>query len=394
MSLDFQQVRQQVKKLGEDAPSREDRLKALRQQARDLLQVNAGELESLRQKVQAVVRNHDPSLRCAMPTFERLNANYPLPVIPSRATLLAADGSQIYFDRHAAAEYFLINIGSIQMEYGDDQPPAISVQSDLHYGDDLHISGSYPSEEKISLLRDLRERQALADLAEQSNSPLIAMTDGSLELWGASPGSAAGQAGEEPDSLGAFLETLARQEAAGATVAGYVDKPGEDYVVRLLEVASQPAENARERPLRGVRDTDLFRHLLVPGERSAVFEVQTRSAGIYRRRSASFAPHFFYLNVGRLGRPWLARVDILAWVAEDRHRLDDLHAVLVHQCRMLGSRPYPYALHRAHEVARVTADEKGQVELMITNELRRHGVPVDESHKQYLKNLSGKGRYG
>ena len=386
MSLDFQQVREQVSRLGEQAPGRERRLKALRQQARDLLQIHAGELESLRQKVQAVVRSHDPSLRCAIPTLERLNACSPLPVMPRRATLFAADGSQIYLDRHAAAEYFLINIGAIRMEYGDEQPPAVTVQSDLYYGDDLHISGAYPSEEKISLLRDLRERQRLADLAEQNTRPAIALTDGSLELCGAS-------LEQEPDSLEVFLESLARLEVAGASVAGYVDKPGEDYVVRLLEIAALPVENAKERPLRGVRDIDLFREILGPGERSAVFEVQTRSAGIYRRRSASFAPHFFYLNVGRQGHPWLARVDILAWVASDRHRLDDLHTVLVHQCRMLGTRPYPYVLHRAHEIARVTADEKGQVELMITNELRRHGVPVEESHKQYHKNLPGKGRY-
>jgi hypothetical protein len=136
-----------------------------------------------------------------------------------------------------------------------------------------------------------------------------------------------------------------------------------------------------------VRDVDLFRALLAPGERSAVFEVQTRTAGIYRRRSASFAPHFFYLNVGRPGHPWLARVDMLAWVAEDQQKLDCLHAVLIHQCSMLGSRPYPYALHRAHEVARVTPDEKGQLELMITNELRRHGILAEESNKQFLKNL-------
>lgn len=385
MSLDFQQVRQQVKRLGEGAPSRESRLQALRQQARGLLEAHAYELDSLRQKVQAIVRSYDPSIRCAMPATEPLISHFYSPALSARLVLLAADGSQIFLDHHAAVEYFLINIGTIQMSYGITQSPAITVQTDLYYGDDLHISGAYPSEDKISLMRDLRERQKLADLVEHIDGDVISLTDGSLELWGASPQEARGEASQ--NSLEAFLTALERLQVAGATTAGYVDKPSEDYVVRLLEVASLPVEEARKRPLQGVRDIDLFRSLLAPGERSAVFEVQTRSANIYRRRSESFAPHFFYLNVGRPGHPWLARVDLLGWVAADRQRLDNLHAVLVHQCNMLGTRPYPYALHRAHEIARVTPDEKDQLEMMIANELRKHGILVEESNKQFLKNL-------
>lgn len=385
MSLDFQQVREQVRQLGIKAPERESRLQTLRQRAWELLQSNAAELESLRQKVQAVVHRYDPSLRCAVPATELLTAHYPLPPLPGRAELLAADGSQIYMDRHALVDYFLINIGTIQMAYGDSQLPSTTIRSDLYYGDDLQISGAYPTEERVSLLRDLRERQKLAELVEQTLAPAIALTDGPLELWGARVEETGGEAREQ--SLGAFLDALARLEAANACAAGYVDKPGEDYVVRLLEVAEQPVEQAKERPLLGVRDTDLFRRILAPGERSAVFEMQSRSARLYRRRSASLALHFFYLNVGRRGHPWLARVDTLAWVAEDRQKLDDLHAVLAHQCRLLGARPYPYALHRAHEVARVTPDEKGQLELMIANELRRHGILAEESNKQFLKNL-------
>jgi hypothetical protein len=385
MGLDYQQMREQVKQLGQSAPGREDRLKALRQRAWDLLQANANELEGLRQKVQTVVRSHDPSLRCALPAGEPLNAHAPPPPLPETAIVLAADGSQIYLDRHAAVEYFLINIGTLQMDYSDPQSPHITVDGTLYYGDDLNVGGAYPSEEKVSLLRDLRERQKLAELVEVIGAPVITLTDGRLELWGASPEEAGGEAGDQ--SLAAFLEALARLQAAGATAAGYVDKPSEDYLVRLLEVAWLPPEDARERPLLGVRDVDLFRKFLAPGERSAVFAVQSRSARTYRRRDEALAPHFFYLNVGRPGHPWLARVDILAWIAEDAHKLDDLHAVLLHQCSMLGSRPYPYALHRAHEIARVTPDEKDQLELMIANELRKQGVLVEQSHKQFLKSL-------
>jgi hypothetical protein len=103
--------------------------------------------------------------------------------------------------------------------------------------------------------------------------------------------------------------------------------------------------------------------------------------------------HFFYLNVGREGHPWLARVEIPAWVAQNPAMLDPLQAVLFHQCQLMGSRPYPYLLHRAHETAVVTMEEKSQVTQMIAQELRRRGVEVGEqSYKQSAKGLARRTR--
>jgi hypothetical protein len=88
-------------------------------------------------------------------------------------------------------------------------------------------------------------------------------------------------------------------------------------------------------------------------------------------------------------------VEIPAWVAENGQMLDTLQATLVQQCRVMGSRPYPYLLHRAHETAVVTLEERDQVTQMIVMELRRRGVPVaEESYKQSAKGLQGRTRYG
>jgi hypothetical protein len=74
--------------------------------------------------------------------------------------------------------------------------------------------------------------------------------------------------------------------------------------------------------------------------------------------------------------------------------LDALHAVLVNQCRIMGNRPYPYSLHRAHEAALVTQEEKEQVTQMITLELRRRGIEVEgTSYKQSAKDLPGRTKY-
>jgi hypothetical protein len=163
-------------------------------------------------------------------------------------------------------------------------------------------------------------------------------------------------------------------------------------VVRLLEVAQATTEDLAEmkkfRPLKGVTDRELFREVLAAGERSAIFAIQSRSSSQYQ---GEISLCFFYLNVGKPDKPYLTRVEIPRWVAEDASMLDNLHAVLVSQCRMIGTRAYPYLLHRAHETALVSLEDKEQVTQMIVNELRKRGVAVDgESAKQYNKDISGK----
>jgi hypothetical protein len=245
----------------------------------------------------------------------------------------------------------------------------------------------------LALIRDLNERRMLAELAITSAPPVITFTDGQMELWGrVSDGMPTSEFQKRLDEYLGVLEHLCEHDVI---TAGYVDKPAANHVVRLLEVALLPeSELPRIResyPLRGVRDINLFSALLAPGERSAVFGIQSRSASYYRD---SLSLHFFYLNVGRNDHPWLSRVEIPAWVAENENHLNQLHAVLLEQCRILGSRPYPYLLHRAHELAIVSLEEKEQVESMITLELHKQSIPFGAlSQKQALKDANRKKGY-
>jgi len=60
---------------------------------------------------------------------------------------------------------------------------------------------------------------------------------------------------------------------------------------------------------------------------------------------------------------------------------------------MFGARAYPYALHRAHEIAVVRMEERSQVEAMINAELLAQGLPVlPVSNKQSGKDLPGRTR--
>jgi hypothetical protein len=243
--------------------------------------------------------------------------------------------------------------------------------------------------EAIEQQRDIAERRKLLELAKQAPGQVLALTDGPLELWGAKGG------GEEEyrKNLEIHKSVLSQLQELGATAAGYVDKPGADLVVRLLEIARLSTEDQfrdirRQHSLRGVTDRWLYGRLLKGGQRSAVFGLQSGSRAHY---TGDLALHFFYLNVGDGKHPSLVRVEIPRWVADDGEKLDLLHAVLLDQCRMLGARPYPYILHRAHEVAVVKFDEKRQVEGMLELELRQAGGEVDGvSAKQSAKELPGR----
>jgi hypothetical protein len=276
------------------------------------------------------------------------------------------------------------------MLHGTACPPHTEVTSHLFYDESV----TYMTDASLALKRDLGERTLLAELAAQADAPVITFTDGPMELWGARP-EGAEEASQYQQSLDHYLQVLENLHTLGVITAGYVDKPGADLVVRLLEVALAQPEDLKGlrkfRPLRGVSDIDLYYCRLRPGQRSAVFALQSQSARSYK---GPLALHFFYLNVGRPGHSYLVRVEAPGWVVAESVLLDALHAILVDQCRIMGSRPYPYLLQRAHETALVSRQEQEQVTQMIVAELLRRGVPVaGRSHKQANKDLAGRTRH-
>lgn len=397
MSIDYIQLRRQVQALGENAILRAGILEERRQIAWQVLNHNAQNQERLRHKVLAASAK-DVHLRCAIPVEatgrqpEALNGHFPPPAPPLKATILAADGSQITPNHHEPVQYCLVNVGAIQMQLGSDKPPLPSVQTELLYDEQLYSERGMITDTRLALLRDLGERRRLVELAAAAEQPVISFTDGPMELWGAKDGESDFQ-----QSLQEYLNVLRQLHALQVVTAGYVDKPAADLVVRLLEIAlmdegeSEWSRHTSAGNLRGVIDRDILYDLLLPGERSAVFGIQSQSARHYRDE---LGLHFFYLNAGRPGHPSIARVEIPAWVAQDQGMLSSLHAVLLQQCQVMGARPYPYLLHRAHEAAVVTLEEKEQVTNMITLELRKRGAAVgDFSNKQYAKDQPGRTRF-
>jgi hypothetical protein len=390
MALNFQQVFEKIKEIGSGAHARQEHLDEVRRRAGDLLEAWADRTAELGEKVERA-RQAEPNLRCALPQDEALNFHGgPGAVSTAQVTLIAADGSQIVPDRHAAVLFGMINVGAIILSNGNAEAPQVVTDSDLSFDDEV-VNWT---DGLVALRRDLAERKKLLALSKEHALPLVTLTDGPLQLW---------ESRESDEVMGyekaltEYLSVLSQLQERQAITAGYVDKPSSNLLVRLLEVASTPDGDLKNlhdlHPLLGVSDVWLFNGFLKPGERSAVFSLQARSKAIYQ---GSLALHFFYLNVGTPGHPWSVRVEVPAWVSEDEEKIGLLHACLLEQCAIMGARPYPYILHRAHEAAVVTLQEKQQIEQMLQITLRQAGGEVGEtSAKQASKDSSnaGKKRY-
>ena len=388
MSVSFQQVLNKIQSITSTIKEDQEKLNLRRQFAVKLWKKHADECDFLIRKVEAAKEN-DPLLRCAIPTDEHLDHFNLLPPVIASCTLIAADGSQVNPDRHSAILYSLVNIGLIVMKPGTGETSKIYTFSDLKHGEELYAESSLISADLVSLQRDLAERHKLLEVSKDYQGTLLVLTDGPLEVWGLRQGFSESYR----RALETHIKVLDEMFKKEMVLAGVVDKPGANLVVRLLEIAEAQEDDLKNIKsyslLRRVDDRWLFR-TLPPGARSAVFGLQSSASTYYK---GTHALHFFYLNTSADDHPNIIRVEIPAWVASDKEKLNMLHASLIEQCRIMGIKPYPYILHRAHEVAVVTYEDKVYVEQLLSHELLNAQVELGEiSSKKSAKDLPGRSR--
>jgi hypothetical protein len=389
MPIDYQQLYEKIQEIGKGALERRKTLEERRDLARSLLGTCNSDLDGLRKKVDDA-KGADANIRCAVPLTENLASSHPVPdssVI--QATLIAADGSQIVPNRHDPLQYYVINVGAIAMQIGSGNTPEVKTDTELRILDEF--DDTFFSEGQIALQRDVAERRKLLEMAVNYSGTIIALTEGQLELWGSVDHE---NAREFEKSLQDYLKVLEQMQKKRIIAGGYVDKPGANWFVKLLEIAGTPTDelkNVRKnRLLAGVTDLWLFSQILGEHERSAVFALQAKSAEKYK---GALAIHFFYINVGDKKHPKIARVDVPLWVVENPNMLNALHSVLVQQSKIMGKAPFPYLLHRAHEIAVVTHREKEEIDRMLSREILSSGGELGEkSGKQTAKDLQGRTR--
>jgi hypothetical protein len=416
LTLEFDKVAPQVERMGRALAARSITQTERLAEAWDRLQA-LDDLGAIRDRVQ-LARQRDASFRGAAPAFHRetgellihepFNRAYPLPPVPEHATIVASDGSQVYPSIHAAALYYLTNIGMFVYHHGRDHLPEQVTEPRLHYGEvDVHdTQGQVIANEAVNARRSVGELQVLAREAwhrRETDGPLLALRDGPLLFWVGKEVPDGKQL--EDDYKGTLVwlhdlhEAMQRERGHSANLVGYVDRPTSAFIVSLLHLMSLPDEDVRavalatNGDLEGLLDQSLLFKLLQPGERSALMVQQSPQNKRYHDKGESLEVAFFYLNVGVPHDYHLARVEMPMWVARDPALVAVAHALIYDQCQIMWR--YPYALTRADELAVVRAHEKSQLNEMIEIELRRNEQQVEHSEKLASKvSRYGRTRYG
>ncbi len=385
MTLELTKVAAQIEEMSRVLAERRRRHNKVLPAAQELLHQFAHDQEEL-----CRIAASDPGqrLRCAAPGDEPLDVALPPPPMPAQAVLIAADGSQIYPDRHGPVFYYAINIGSIVFRHGSGQAPTASTDPRLYYTEDKVYPGGNPIQsDLVDVERSVEEMRTLTDLilAEcGSGSPCLGLTDGSLLLW---IERAALPSDRQTDLLAAYLACLGRLRAAqGPAAAGFVSRPHSAEVVALLylrqmeESQRGQVKSLSETPYRGLTDRALFR-FLQSGERSALFARGT--AANERYRAEGHRIWFFYLNTGTE----IARVELPEWLACRPQALSLVHAAVMDQCRFNNG--YPYILTRADEQAVIQGEEREALEAMLARAMLRHGLDLPElSRKAQQKQVA------
>lgn len=399
MSLEFNKLMMQVQKLGA-------MLESLTFDLNDKLEIalerfaSAGDLDLVREHID-IVRSTDVSgYRGAAPLDhpygQPVNLIYPPPELIDQATLVAADGSQIYPDEESPIHYYLLNVGLFIYHHGTDRTPEqVSLPQLSFHKDHVHDkTGRIISNRTVDARRTVREMENLAEYSWKLNrsgvaQPLITLYDNHLLFWANSDVTGSDQIMHD------YHAAMIQLHDSGAILAGYLDNPYRSRVVmRLLYLLSlNDADEIKRKQqllaaggdLEGLRDVHLFDAILEPGERSAIMVQNSPRNLSYKRRGVSYEIAFFYVKVTNAFQTAIARVDMPMWVARDEAAVNALHGVILSQCTLQGRTPYPYALTRADELAYVSGKDKLKLDELVKIEMRKKGItprvlsPKDQS---------------
>ncbi len=398
MTLEFERLTAEISQMAQATAERLSQRQAARDLSQALLDRYATDWTAVRQALAEANEKADPKFyRSARPLdeIEPLNAAIPALPPPSGATIIAADGSQIRPDRHAAYLYYLINIGGVVYHHGSGQAPDQFSIPTLHYPqadgkeDKFDDTGG-----TVSIERDLAEIDTLAEKAVEYRTavpPILAILDQRLLYWPIGPAGVA-----ENAAVTAWGDSMDKIRLAGALLAGYIDRPATGYVttlLRSLQALDEPDFDWKSLGQReaswGLTDVHLFSQLLGPGQRSKLFVTVSEPNHKFAAQHQANEICFFYLNPGGHGRQ-VARVDIPMWVAQDEEMVTAVHALVYDQCQILGD--YPYVLARADETAVVTYRDQEQLNFMIDVIMERYGISHTITAKQASKNIARGGK--
>ena len=395
MSLDLTRVASQVgrllTRLKEGLSERNEHLR----NALETAHAQSENLDSLKKKITA-----SRTTWLVADLTDGLDLHFGPPTLPADFTVMATDGSHIDVDRHRAARCFLINIGSVVLNYGTDPNAFLDNLPTLYASEDeLVISQPETNSEQpiegtlLGIKRSVDECRRLVELAAEqpAGSSTVALIDGTLILWGLE--TAYPEYVREALLDRGFLDCLSKLRELNndkkVALASYISLPRGTDVVNSLKVALCPnnpldtdkhCRDCRTRDcnaVSGIRDRELFAGILGDGERSALFITQS---SVVAKQYGEHRIYFYYINVDEE----IARVEIPEWVAKNGELLGLTHSLILDQCRR--GHGYPVALSEAHEQAVVTGADRENFWQLVETALADEKIQTFTSAKARSKN--------
>ena len=392
MPIDFTQIRSQVTTMG----------RAIAHKTKDTNQrgevafhqfENMPENNIIQERVQ-LARDRDAGYRGAAPISvegEAVNLRVALPETPPVATVIAADGSQVYPDIHAAAFYYVTNIATFTFFHGENRLPQEFTLPELTFNDAM-VRDTFDQPVTNSVVNARRTVKEITQLAKQVHAlrhtarPIVAMFDGRLLFWlGKDVPDAALLVSEYKAAIKHIFDSHIYAQPYNISLIGYIDRPTSRFAISMLRLLRMDPEEVTRTELmkpgeyEGLDDRWLFSRWLQPGERSALLIQQSPQNKLYRQQDEKQEIAFFYLNTGTPLEPSISRVEIPMWVAESEQAVNEVHALVYEQCRMAGR--YPYALTRADELAVVKEFDRRALNDLVMQSLLEN---------QQMPNISGK----
>jgi hypothetical protein len=288
-----------------------------------------------------------------VPTWNgQLDAVYTVEPLSAGYQAISVDGSQIYPDRHQYSSCFLVNIGSVAIDYGNGQRSTVSFDSEpfvfsmKEYQQQGELSRDFINAQRqyLEMLGGLKQAAA----SQESQDPTVLFFDGSLIFWHLESKSHDLLAEFLPRYLGVLSELYDKK----IVTVGYISMPRSRELVNLIRLQLCEFTLTNQEPwvlVDGVVDSAIVGFYVELHHRTTVFKNNAQISASY---PDSVAPYFFYLNVG----DEIARVEIAAWIAQDKALTDLVASIVLDQA--LKGRGYPVVLAEAHEQAVVKGPDR------------------------------------
>lgn len=314
-----------------------------------------------------------------LPTWqEAVDTVYDVQPMEHPYHVIAIDGSQIYPDRHQGSSCYLINIGSVDICYGQTSGVQCTSKPYVYAGrqeDELEETAV----DMVNAKRQELELQAGLELCSKQfygAQPELFLFDGSLIFW-----HLVGKSGGLKDAyLRSHLQLMEQLYQRRIVHAGYISLPKSKELVNLIrvELCNFVAEGCTQhKAVDHIVDATVAGFFLQAGQRTTLFKSNAIISKIYPDH---LVPYFFYLHIGCE----MVRIELPAWVAQDVVALDTVARIAYDQA--IKGNGYPVVLAEAHEQAVVKGPDREFFYHMV------HKLAIVHNKQQLLSQKSNKKR--